>query len=140
MVNIRINIAPDVLGLKPKTILLIASLHMALRCLGAKAIIHETKIFKWQSGRYRTVTGFVAVPAARVNEFMKLSGANGIFPQISVLPCHTSAQHITSPPPTPWEHNQPPPKYHHQTERPKAGAHKKLSLGKRAWLKSSFPP
>lgn len=49
MVNIRISIAPDVLGLKTKTILLIASLHVALRCLGAKAIIHETKIFKWQS-------------------------------------------------------------------------------------------
>ena len=92
------------------------------------------------------MTGFVAVPAARVNELMKLSGANGIFPQRSVLPCHISAQHVTSPPPTPWEHNQPSPKYYRQTERPKAGAHKKLSLGSALvggsahilWAKSFF--
>ena len=30
---------------------------------------------------------------------------------------------------TPRKHSQPPPKRHHQTERPKAGAHKNLGLG-----------
>ena len=41
---------------------------------------------------------------------------------------HITSQHITSPK-TPWKHNQPPPRHHHQTELLKAGAHKELGLG-----------